>query len=72
MANRGADGWCVSQSRASSLVKEFENTAPVWLAKRRPALPLFVSIRVFRGSIISAYIFSTRGENILSFSRMLE
>jgi hypothetical protein len=41
-------GGVFSQTRASSLVKGFENAAPVWLAKRRPARALFVSITPLR------------------------
>jgi hypothetical protein len=50
IAERGSDVF--SESRASSLVKGFENAAPAWLAKRSPAaasLFLSVPIRVIRG-----------------------
>jgi len=49
------EGDVFSQSRASSLVKGFENAAQLGLPKHRPALlSLSVYIRVIRGSKLSA------------------
>jgi hypothetical protein len=43
----------VSESRSSSLVKEFENTAPAWLAQAQPC--------VYTPSVLSAPILPIRG-----------
>ena len=45
------EGDVISQSRASSLVKGFENSAPAWLAQAPPC----AIARMFRFSSVSAF-----------------